>query len=195
MNRQRLIEIQEKMGENVKNYRQEPNVSHFRTLGKFNYYWTKIYSRTLCFGCLVYCCQVFLPCGHALCEACFRNVASLGTETYDLRTKNGPLGCSLCPFCQRNLHSFSIELPPPTASGRILALDGGGCLGIVTLKMLESFSREIDLGVPFHFLFDGIWGTSVGIAIHCSPRLERANMIRRHTRNFARQEKVDVTGV
>jgi len=191
MNCERLIKIQTIMGENMMNYRQEPNLSHFRTLRRFRHYWTKIFSRTICFGCLVCCCQVFLPCGHALCEPCYRNVASLDLGFCDLRTQNGPLECSLCPFCQRNLKSFSISLPPPTASGRILAMDGGGCLGIVTLKMLESFSKEIDLGVPFHFLFDGIWGTSAGTVIPGLLVLRSTDSTRRHTRDFAREEKMD----
>ena len=163
-----LAAIREHMIKDMIAYEPRPNYYHFKKLKQFKGHWAKIFSRKICFGCLnlISYCQIFLPCGHGLCETCYRNVTSLGEITHDLLSKKGPLECQRCPLCQKSLPGFHVELSPPTASARVLALDGGGPLGIVTLKMLQSFSKELDLVVPFHMLFDGIWGTSVGNFVH-----------------------------
>lgn len=143
-------------------YEPRPNYYHFQKLRMYERYWTRTFSRKMCFGCLLCCCQVFLPCGHALCETCYRDVTSSGLVYNDLLTTNGSLKCQICPLCQKKLPNFSVTLSPPTSGGRVLALDGGGPLGLVTLKMLERFSNEIDLDVSIHEMFDLICGTSAG---------------------------------
>ncbi len=187
-----LGQIQANMEICISDYEKRPNYYHFQKMRKFKRYWAGIFSRGLCLGCLLCCCQIFLPCGHALCETCYRNSTSTETVHGNLLTTNGSLRCHACPLCWKEFPNFKVTLSPPTASGRILSLDGGGVLGLVTMKLLERLFKEIELDLSFHELFDGIWGSSVGNERGVHLRSTTLTFARRYNCHTSGEEEVDI---
>ena len=187
-----VISLKDHMESSMASHEEDPNHSHFCKITRFWRYWEGVFSRKLCFGCLLYSCRIFLPCGHALCDTCFRSYTNNKPLNENLLTQNGPLKCKSCPFCRKSFPDFSITLSPPTSNARVLALDGGGTLGLVTLKLLEHLYKEIDLDLPFFELFDGIWGTSIGNGDPSYVSSSSLIFSRRHFGNPDREKEVDL---
>ena len=157
-----LIKLEQGIESMIKKYAVNPNKSHFLELGKYAEYWSTIFPSRLCFACLLAPCDIFLPCGHALCEMCFRNASTTITDDDNLTVPSGVMSSKQCLFCGRSWEQFEAILPPPTASARILALDGGGVKGIVELEILTQIEQKIGLGLPIYNFFDLMVGTSTG---------------------------------
>jgi len=137
-----------------------PNKAHLHALRGHSSYWKNIFPSKTCFGCLEAPCEIFLPCRHALCELCYRNLGSPIAQSQ--LSYSGPISCTACPFCGVTWGSFEVILPPPTAGARVLSLDGGGIRGICELVVLQDLQKTIDLPIPFHCFFDQMLGTSIG---------------------------------
>ena len=74
--------------------------------------------------------------------------------------RGGGAGGEVCREVRRRLG----DLPPPLGRGpRVLALDGGGMRGVVTLVLLQELERRT--GRRLHQLFDLVVGTSTGALI------------------------------
>jgi hypothetical protein len=117
-----------------------------------------------CAACLQESWVHLLPCEHGLCTLCLR--ACHGKELS---------GCRMhiyeCPVCEQNIGSACIRgFVPPTASLRVLALDGGGIKGLVQLQILEHLLDKVRLRGAIHIssLFDLMVGSSIGNGIICS---------------------------
>jgi hypothetical protein len=111
-----------------------------------------------CAACLQESWAHLLPCEHGLCTLCLR--ACHGKELS---------GCRMhiyeCPVCEQNIGSTCIRgFVPPTASLRVLALDGGGIKGLVQLQILEHLLDKVRLSGAIHIssLFDLMVGSSIG---------------------------------
>lgn len=63
-----------------------------------------------------------------------------------------------------------MSIKPPTASVRVLSLDGGGSRGRVPLVFLKEIQDAIGLPYPVQQNFDVVFGTSSGE--FCFPKIE-----------------------
>lgn len=139
-----------------------PNKAHLHALGKYKSFWQSVHSDITCFPCLHSGGQIFLPCNHALCELCYRNLGSPNSDPSNLRTSSDPISCTVCPLCGEKWDDFAVRLARPTAGGIALALDGGGVRGLIALHMLTRLYQRINLALPLHCLFELVVGTSTG---------------------------------
>ena len=74
------------------------------------------------------------------------------------------LGEKEVALCCKELRLKFGDVPPPRGPGpRVLALDGGGMRGLVTLVMLQELERRT--GRRIHELFDLVVGTSTGAIV------------------------------
>lgn len=157
-----VLKIKEVMKESMIKYDQSPNKSHYKELKCYKHYWKTVILPHMCFACLESVSRIFFPCKHGICDNCYRNLTSSEQVSNTLLTCCGFSSCDTCPFCQTYLNDFEVILPPPTASARILSLDGGGAKGIVSIKVLKSLERELGYDIPFYRYFDLFIGTSAG---------------------------------
>ncbi|KAF8246765.1 hypothetical protein K440DRAFT_661863 [Wilcoxina mikolae CBS 423.85] len=142
---------------------------HMQNLREQHAYMRNVKSKKTCFTCLMEVPQHCMPCGHTICETCVRRYGVIDPQDiYTVSFKMCPLGCTVdnegnnpAPGVSDSLW-WSIQLKPPTAGVRILALDGGGVRGVVTSGILVRLEEELDLGLPIHRFFDLIVGTSAG---------------------------------
>jgi hypothetical protein len=70
-----------------------------------------------------------------------------------------------CPVCEQSVgFPCTRRFMPPTATLRVLALDGGGVKGLVQLHILEHLLDKIGLreGVHISSFFDLMVGSSIG---------------------------------
>lgn len=126
-----------------------------RSLERNNQHWSLLRHTTLCLACLQRNLEHPLECGHAICDVCvcIFGVPSKGVEyRYDLAT---------CPLCQKEIR-FQARLLPPTCRVRLVAFDGGGSRGIVSLGFMEELRQALDLPYPVQEHFDYAIGTSSG---------------------------------
>ena len=147
----------------VRLYACGPNLLHIDRMTSFRPHWVKTFSPRLCLLCLVSQSAIPLPCGHTLCKKCFRDYVDRESVPTTLYTTTGLRKCDKCLFCSAQLRNFGIVLHSPCSSPRWLFLDGGGIRIKVLLSVSSILYKEIDLGIPFHDLFNGIIGTSAGI--------------------------------
>lgn len=70
--------------------------------------------------------------------------------------------CVLCNSAEQ----LTVRLMPPTASSRVLVLDGGGVRGVLTLQMLHALEVHRRLTYPVYDEFDMALGTSTGTHVH-----------------------------
>jgi predicted acylesterase/phospholipase RssA len=124
----------------------------------------------VCLICFIQRPAFVHPCGHNFCDYCMSRDQR---HKFPIRTnaagEKQPI-CFLCEQAYRHDPSAHISPPPPSrpyktvpkyAGVRILALDGGGVKGIVSLTVLERL-QHLCYDIPIVELFDMISGTSTG---------------------------------
>jgi hypothetical protein len=120
--------------------------------------WLNMYSETTCLVCIRERPQYRLPCGHIICETCIRRYGDQSDIwTFDIHN---------CFLCTRETSQVNINMKPPTATARLLSLDGGGARGIIPLVFLQALEERIGLPYPVQGNFDFLFGTSSGKSRH-----------------------------
>lgn len=111
----------EKVGEN------KIDEVHLQNLTRHPLHWQSIRPRTLCFACLVQISEYFLPCEHAVCEACRgRYFASAGSDQ----------ARKMCIFCLRPFDSWTRG--PVKSKGGVRAL---------VYKYHDLFMAVLEIGI------------------------------------------------
>ncbi len=111
-------------------------------------------SNRTCFSCVRRMPENVLSCGHAFCDVCIRIFGTpVSRSEYRYKLKE----CILC-----GLGSITKTFKPPTASPRILSVDGGGVRGVVPLEFLKMLQSALGTTCPIQDLFDLALGTSSG---------------------------------
>ncbi len=116
-----------------------------------------------CIGCLQRTNEHPLECGHAICDIC---VCIFGTPSKGLEYH---YGLTQCLFCLTEI-TFQARLVPPTCRIRLIAFDGGGCKGVVSIGYIQKLQQGLDPTRPHAVQenSDLSIGTSTGIiAIAC----------------------------
>ncbi|KEQ57547.1 FabD/lysophospholipase-like protein, partial [Aureobasidium melanogenum CBS 110374] len=131
---------------------------HVKNLHQHREYLARLRYGGNCSACLLEPWTHTLPCKHGLCTLCLR--ACDGKETDGCR-----IIVNECPVCELSVGSRCIrKFIPPTATLRVLALDGGGVKGLVQLQVLQYLCDEIGLRDTVHIstFFDLMVGSSIG---------------------------------
>lgn len=127
---------------------------HQEKLSVFQRDFLTMRSNDTCLVCLGERPQYGLPCGHMLCDDCVRKFgAKSDMWTFDVHR------CFLCTVATPGIR---IKFKPPTASIRLLSIDGGGVRGIIPLIFLQALEEKIGLPYPVQGNFHLIFGTSCG---------------------------------
>ncbi|KAH8587298.1 hypothetical protein B0O99DRAFT_527023 [Bisporella sp. PMI_857] len=129
-------------------------VWHRQKLSASKHDWLIIHSSETCFVCIMARPQYRLPCGHILCENCVRRHG----KKSDLWTFDIPQ----CLLCELDTQGVTVKVKPPTATARLLSIDGGGVRGIIPLIILQALEERVGLPYPVYGNFDFIFGTSAG---------------------------------
>ena len=141
----------------VETFTKLPDVSnatwHQRTLCTTKPNWSSTHSKKTCLVCIRARPQYRLPCGHIICEKCVR----LNGDQRDVWDFHIP-HCFLCGQTAGAL----FKVTPPTATARLLCIDGGGVRGIIPLMVLQALEELVGLPYPVQGNFDFIFGTSAG---------------------------------
>ncbi|KAH7363976.1 patatin-like phospholipase-like protein [Rhexocercosporidium sp. MPI-PUGE-AT-0058] len=127
---------------------------HRRMLCTTKTNWFSIRSKTTCLVCLRARPQYRLPCGHIICDNCVR----LHGEKKDIWDFHVPH----CFLCGLETSGAIFKVRPPTATARLLCIDGGGVRGIIPLIVLQALEELVGLPYPVQGNFDFIFGTSAG---------------------------------
>ncbi len=127
---------------------------HQERLFEFKHDWLTISSNDTCFACMMERPQYGLPCGHIICENC---VWRFGSKS-DVWTFN----VHQCLLCRQDTFGVNIKAKPPTATARLLSIDGGGARGIIPLVFLQALEEKIGLQYPVQENFHYAIGTSSG---------------------------------
>lgn len=117
--------------------------------------WPRICLPTVCSFCLSRSIEHMLPCRHAICDTC---VPIFGSPS---RSAEYHVELSRCPWCQETC-DLTVRQLPPTKGAVVVALDGGGIRGLVTLGLLRALQRRLEGAVSIVEIADYIIGTSVG---------------------------------
>jgi hypothetical protein len=131
---------------------------HIKQLRQHRQFLTTLQYGSRCAACLLEPWDHILPCKHGLCTLCLR--ACRGKETGGCR-----MDVHECPVCEQSVgFPCTRKFMPPTATLRVLALDGGGVKGLVQLHILEHLLDKIGLreGVHISSFFDLMVGSSIG---------------------------------
>ncbi|KAF4215272.1 hypothetical protein CNMCM5878_008312 [Aspergillus fumigatiaffinis] len=118
----------------------------------------EVHSTHVCLLCLCRAPEHILPCEHAICDVCVQIFGGCGWGAeyhFELRS---------CPLCLARF-SCVVRVLPPTKRLTILALDGGGVRGVVTLGFLAALEERIGGSRGLREAFDLNMGTSVGAVI------------------------------
>lgn len=127
---------------------------HQKKLSEFKRHWLAIHSVDSCFVCFTERPQYGLPCGHIVCDNCVRRFgAQSDVWTFDVHH---------CFLCRLETPEVTIKVKPPTATVRLLSIDGGGARGIIPLVFLQALEEKIGLPYPVQENFHYIIGTSSG---------------------------------
>jgi hypothetical protein len=127
---------------------------HQEKLNEFKHDWLTIRSVDSCFVCFSGRPQYGLPCGHIVCDNCAR---SLGTQSDDWI-----FDIHHCFLCRQETPGVCIMAKPPTATLKLLSIDGGGARGVIPLVFLQALEEKIGLPYPVQENFHYIIGTSSG---------------------------------
>ena len=116
--------------------------------------WLTLHSKNTCFVCMRARPPYRLPCGHYLCDTCVRRHGKrIDMWTYDVRQ---------CILCELEISGATFKFMPPTATPRLLSIDGGGVRAIYALIVLQALEELLGLPYPVYGNFDFIFGTSAG---------------------------------
>jgi hypothetical protein len=127
---------------------------HKEKLSGFKRDWLTIRSNDTCFVCLGGRPQYGLPCRHIVCDYCVRRFgAKSDVWTFDVHH---------CFLCRLETPGVKIKVKPPTATPRLLSIDGGGVKGIIPLVFLQVLEEMIGLPYPVQGNFHFVFGTSSG---------------------------------
>ena len=124
---------------------------HRHTLKMFRDQHLTFMSQNTCFSCLMRRPKTRLTCGHWICQPCFR---AFGNR------QKGQL--SHCLLCGQDTTDIKQRLKPPTATVRIMCIDGGGARGGIPLKFIQDLQERVGLPCPVQNHFDILFGTSSG---------------------------------
>jgi hypothetical protein len=111
---------------------------------------------TVCGFCLSRSIEHMLPCRHAMCDTC---VTIFGSPS---RSAEYHVDLSRCPWCQETC-DLTVRQLPPTKGAVVVALDGGGIRGLVSLGLLRALERRLKGVMAIAHIADYIIGTSVGM--------------------------------
>jgi hypothetical protein len=127
---------------------------HQEMLTEFKLDWRTIRSVDSCFVCFSGRPQYRLPCRHIVCNNCVRRFADKSDLwTFDIHH---------CFLCRLETSGVNTKDKPPTATARLLSIDGGGVRGIIPLIFLQALEERVGLPYPIQGNFDFIFGTSAG---------------------------------
>lgn len=119
--------------------------------------WLTLRSINTCFMCMRARPLYRVPCGHYLCDTCVRR--------HGVRTDMWIYTVPQCFLCELDTAGVTIKLKPPTATSRLLSIDGGGVRAIYTLIVLQALQELVGLPFPVYGNFDYVFGTSAGKSI------------------------------
>lgn len=116
--------------------------------------WLTLRSKNTCFVCLRARPPYRLPCGHIICDNCVRRHGNMtDIWTFDIHH---------CFLCGLETSGVTVKGKPPTATPRLLSIDGGGVRAIIALVVLQALEELVGLPYPVYGNFDFIFGTSAG---------------------------------
>ncbi|KAF9890703.1 hypothetical protein FE257_005569 [Aspergillus nanangensis] len=133
--------------------------------------WPNLTLPTMCLFCLGRPAEYQRPCRHALCDTC---VVVFGSPTRGAEYHHD---LSQCPLCQ-DVVERTIRRLPPTKQPVVLALDGGGIRGIVTLGLLQELERRLMGSMALSDIPDLTAGTSVGKSTPGDVTLDATAVVR-----------------
>lgn len=128
---------------------------HQHTLRMQRKYWSQARTNSTCLTCLRRAPEHVHPCGHSVCDMCVQIFGELQAEEVE------GLYRSHCMICE-NEADILVKIKPPTASVRVLCIDGGGTRGVMPLEVLVILQELIGDDVPLYDIFDLGVGTSSG---------------------------------
>lgn len=111
-----------------------------------------------CISCLQKIHEHRLECGHAICDVC---LCIFGTPSKGLEYHYELTQCLIC----LSEITFQARLVPPTCRIRLVALDGGGCKGVVSIGFIQKLQQGLDPTRPHAVQENADFsiGTSTGI--------------------------------
>lgn len=136
-------------------------ISHTALLTTFSETWSKLFSKSTCFYCLVRRPEYTLRCGHSFCPSCVMILAE---------DNGGPLGkhhLKECPLCQEP-DGIVINIKSYTAGIRVLVIDGGGYADLEPLRTIEN-TLSLSSGLMNYFDFinrSGLGKTQSPVILH-----------------------------
>ncbi|BCR99929.1 patatin-like phospholipase family protein [Aspergillus luchuensis] len=125
---------------------------------RFGRRWSALTLPTACVFCLGRWAEHQTPCRHGICDTC---VTMLGQRARGVEYHRD---LAQCPLCQGALQLTVCQLPP-TKRPVVLALDGGGIRGMVTLGLLRALEQRLAGAITLPEIPDLTAGTSVGSVI------------------------------
>ncbi|GKZ63674.1 hypothetical protein AnigIFM49718_004355, partial [Aspergillus niger] len=125
---------------------------------RFGRRWSALTLPTACVFCLGRWAEHQTPCRHGICDIC---VTMLGQRARGVEYHRD---LAQCPLCQGALQ-LTVRQLPPTKRPVVLALDGGGIRGMVTLGLLRALEQRLAGAITLPEIPDLTAGTSVGSVI------------------------------
>ena len=149
---------------------------HRENLARHKAYWAGIHTNLTCLSCLRRKPEHAMQCRHSNCDTCVRifGEGMVGFEHQYVMDS--------CVICQMR-SALIVKLLPNTAGIRILSIDGGGSLGIVSLKWLSMLQDLVDPEYAVQDLFDLAIGTSAGGLVALSLFINRQD-VEKSAENF-----------
>lgn len=122
---------------------------------RFGRRWSALTLPTACVVCLGRWAEHQTSCRHGICDTC---VTMFGQRTRGVEYHRD---LAQCPLCQGALQ-LTVRQLPPTKRPVVLALDGGGIRGMVTLGLLRALEQRLAGAITLPEIPDLTVGTSVG---------------------------------